>query len=77
MFYVSCGVILLAFILNTVLIYFQLWRPFKAEEGREEDIEVGEGDLDEEGSSSACFCFLTIFILGIGCFIVLNISVSH
>ena len=53
-----------ALVLNIVLVYFQLWRPFKAEEEIEEDIEAGDG-LDEEGSSSACFCILPGFVLGI------------
>lgn len=67
----SCGVILFAVILNIVLIYFQLWRPFKAEESREEDIEAGEDGLEEEGSSSTCFCMLLAsFLLGIVCFYV-------
>ena len=63
MFNVSCGVILFAAVMNIVLIYFQLWRPYKAEEEeRGEDIEAGDG-LDEEGSNSACICILTCFLL--------------
>ena len=58
MFNVSCEVILFAAVMNIVLIYFQLWRPYKAEEEeRGEDIEAGDG-LDEEGSSYACVSIL-------------------
>ena len=67
LFYVSFGVILFAGYLNVVLIFFQLWRPFKEEEEDgeiEEDIEAGDG-LDEEGSTSTCFCISTTFLLGI------------
>ena len=74
MFVVSCGVILFAIVLNIVLIYFQLWRPFKAEEEREEDIEVGEDGLEEEGSTSACLCIFTSFLLGIVCVVVYFIT---
>ena len=50
-------VALSALVLNIVLIYFQLWRPFKAAQNRRtEDIESGADEIDEEGSSSALFC---------------------
>ena len=64
MSYVSYGVILSAAVLNIVLIYFQLWRPFKAEEEREEGIEVGENGLEEEGSS-IIFYFLFVLIVSV------------
>ena len=35
-FHVLYGVIFSALVLNTVLVYFQLWRPFKAEQDRNE-----------------------------------------
>jgi len=73
MFYVSCGLILFAVVLNIVLIYFQLWRPFKAKEEREEDIEVGEDGLEEEGSSSACLCIFISFGLPMFCMLVYGI----
>ena len=59
-FHVLYGVILSALVLNIVLIYFQLWRPFKAEQNRRtDDIESGADEIEEieeEGSSSALFC---------------------
>ena len=59
-FYALCGVALSALVLNIVLIYFQLWRPFKAEQNRRtDDIESGADEIEEieeEGSSSALFC---------------------
>ena len=64
LFYVSCGVILFSALLNTVLIFFQLWRPFEAEEETEEGIEAGDG-LEEEGSSSACFWISITFLLAV------------
>jgi len=52
-FHVLCGVILSALVLNIVLIYFQLWRPFKAEQqARNEDIEC-DAEIVEEGSHTA------------------------
>ena len=53
---VLCGVIWFAALLNFVLIYFQLWRPFKADEVKreEEDLEAGGDGLEEEWSIFAC-----------------------
>ena len=48
-FHVLCGVIFSALVLNIVLIYFQMWRPFKAkQQDRNEDI---EGWKKQGGSS--------------------------
>ena len=72
-----CAVIFAALILNVVLIYFQLWRPYKAEKrenieagvnGTEEDQVEGEGGemeegIEEEGSKGVCICcaFFPVF----------------
>ena len=62
-FHVLCGVILSALVLNIVLIYFQLWRPFKAEQrSRNEDIEYDD-EIVEEGSNTAWFYIAVL----IGC----------
>ena len=72
-----CAVIFAALILNVVLIYLQLWRPYKAEKrehieagvnGTEEDQVEGEGGemeegIEEEGSKGVCICcaFFPVF----------------
>ena len=59
--------IFVALVLNILLIYFQLWRPFKVEQNRREDIEssseIESSDaIEEEGSSSAWFCLPAICV---------------
>ena len=78
-----CAVIFVALILNIVLIYFQLWRPYKAEKG--ENIEAGvngteedqvkgqdggkmDKGIEEEGSKGVCICCAFFFLF---CIIVL------
>ena len=61
MFHALCGVIFSALVLNIVLIYFQLWRPFKVEEKRNEDIESCD-EIEEEGSRGAWFCLPAICV---------------
>ena len=78
-----CAVIFVALILNIVLIYFQLWRPYKAEKGEnieagvngtDEDQVEGEGGgemeegIEEEGSKGVCICCAFFFLF---CIIVL------
>ena len=59
----SCVCVFSALVLNIVLIYFQLWRPFKAEQQtRNEDIESGD-EIEEEGSNTAWFYIAVL----IGC----------
>ena len=60
-FQALCGVIFVALVLNILLIYFQLWRPFKVEQNRREDIESSDA-IEEEGSSSAWFCLPAICV---------------
>ena len=56
-------VILGSLVLKIVLICFQLWRPFKAEQqDRNEDIESGD-EIVEEGSNTAWFYIAVL----IGC----------
>ena len=54
-FHALCGAICFALVLNIVLVYFQLWRPFKVKQKRSEDIESCE-EIDHEGSCTAWFC---------------------
>ena len=61
MFHALCGVIFSALVLNIVLIYFQLWRPFKLEQKRNEDIESCD-EIEEEGSRGAWFCLPAICV---------------
>ena len=66
-----CAVIFAALILNVVLIYLQLWRPYKAGvNGTEEDQVEGEGGemeegIEEEGSKGVCICcaFFPVFCI--------------
>ena len=67
-----CAVIFSALILNIILIYFQLWRPYKAKKGEnieagvnrteEEQVEGQGGKMDEgieeEGSKCCCICLV-------------------
>ena len=74
-----CAVIFSALILNIILIYFQLWRPYKAEHGEniveagvngteEAQVEgrargVDEEGIEEEGSKQTCYCCAVIYVL--------------